>query len=317
MIKIINNILPIVTIICTAIHFNGYSSERPLVVEGRTWWYATSNAATDDGNSIAIFGIRITGKNHNKPAYYDCEMVDEQGDPVSLSPVAYVTQTGNLVGLGIPEDFPFSGRDDFYGNCYYQFSGLFYESLHHRNQLTANLYDFAMEAGSYYQWPWSWYSYSDGNNQTSEPVKIWIESVWTDDMGRKHFNITDRGDNYYGIEGMGEIIEGIGLVNADFMGNDTVVGGLFIAPCAEQLPPITGLEDVRWPSYVHLRSVIDKDGTVVYGREDYHDPSNVVPVGADNVPSPDSAIYDLHGRRVTNPQPGTVYIRDGRKYVAR
>ena len=31
----------------------------------------------------------------------------------------------------------------------------------------------------------------------------------------------------------------------------------------------------------------------------------------------DGAIYDLYGRRVVNPLPGTIYIRDGRKYVAR
>lgn len=31
--------------------------------------------------------------------------------------------------------------------------------------------------------------------------------------------------------------------------------------------------------------------------------------------SPDGTIYDIYGRRVTNPVPGTLYIRDGRKFV--
>lgn len=29
----------------------------------------------------------------------------------------------------------------------------------------------------------------------------------------------------------------------------------------------------------------------------------------------DNAIYDLLGRRVTNPLPGTIYIRNGKKFV--
>ncbi|MDE7412888.1 MAG: hypothetical protein K2N05_03730 [Muribaculaceae bacterium] len=35
-----------------------------------------------------------------------------------------------------------------------------------------------------------------------------------------------------------------------------------------------------------------------------------------NIDTPD-IIFDLHGRRVTNPQPGSVYIRGGKKFVAK
>ena len=61
-----------------------------------------------------------------------------------------------------------------------------------------------------------------------------------------------------------------------------------------------------------LSSVITKDGEMLWD-----DRSGVESVEADANQSTDGTIYDLYGRRVVNPLPGTIYIRDGRKYVAR
>ncbi|MDE7414656.1 MAG: hypothetical protein K2N05_12825 [Muribaculaceae bacterium] len=61
----------------------------------------------------------------------------------------------------------------------------------------------------------------------------------------------------------------------------------------------------------YLSSVFDVDGTYIYGK----------PAGIHNTQitkqDNDSRLYDLHGRRVTNPQPGSVYIRGGKKFVAK
>ena len=65
-----------------------------------------------------------------------------------------------------------------------------------------------------------------------------------------------------------------------------------------------------WDTF--LTSVTTKDGGILWD-----DPSGVESVEADANQSTDGAIFDLYGRRVINPLPGTIYIRDGRKYVAR
>jgi len=64
----------------------------------------------------------------------------------------------------------------------------------------------------------------------------------------------------------------------------------------------------------HLRSVRNSDGEVIYGAD--------APVGVDltitdwcNTES--GAIYDLMGRRVEHVLPGSVYVRDGKKFVGK
>ena len=60
----------------------------------------------------------------------------------------------------------------------------------------------------------------------------------------------------------------------------------------------------------YLTSVFDTDGTIIYGR-----PSNVNTLH-NNYLNNNLKTYDLHGREVTSPVPGSIYIRDGKKFVA-
>lgn len=62
----------------------------------------------------------------------------------------------------------------------------------------------------------------------------------------------------------------------------------------------------------YTSSVTTKEGEILWD-----DSSGIETVVADTTPSAGSTIYDLHGRLVVNPLPGTIYVRDGKKFVAR
>ena len=65
--------------------------------------------------------------------------------------------------------------------------------------------------------------------------------------------------------------------------------------------------------HTELVSVCDSDGTVLYGT-----PSSVENIAVDTVADAnEDIIYDVMGRRVRSTVPGSVYIRGGKKFVAR
>ena len=108
------------------------------------------------------------------------------------------------------------------------------------------------------------------------------------------------------------MIDATGTIESGAMCSNTVIEG--IGPqrgmfCAPQLGWwVTATTDEFW----FLTSVTTKDGEMLWD-----DTSGIESVEADASQSTDGTIYDLYGRRVVTPLPGTIYIRDGRKYVAR
>ncbi|MDE5806966.1 MAG: hypothetical protein K2H76_02535 [Muribaculaceae bacterium] len=66
-----------------------------------------------------------------------------------------------------------------------------------------------------------------------------------------------------------------------------------------------------------LMSVEDEEGNEVFKSTLVHDPDSSVEELVGDALSSSSCIYDLHGREVSVPVPGSIYIRDGKKFVAR
>ncbi len=60
-----------------------------------------------------------------------------------------------------------------------------------------------------------------------------------------------------------------------------------------------------------------EDGVCVFKAEDFTRGQDSVEGVYDYATGMTDAIYDLMGRRVDSPQPGTVYVRDGRKFVGK
>ena len=66
----------------------------------------------------------------------------------------------------------------------------------------------------------------------------------------------------------------------------------------------------------YLKCVYNGEGKLIYGEE-VKLADGVNDIITDKADDADAPVYDLMGRRVTNPLPGSVYIRDGRKFIGR
>ena len=64
-----------------------------------------------------------------------------------------------------------------------------------------------------------------------------------------------------------------------------------------------------------FNNLYDKEGNVLYQGKNITDPLLGGMIEAVENCNRKHAVYDLHGNRVDCPQPGSVYIRDGRKFV--
>ena len=74
-------------------------------------------------------------------------------------------------------------------------------------------------------------------------------------------------------------------------------------------------------SYIITRITLEsvyENGECIFTKEDFMaPPSAIESVTAETVRHADDTIYDLMGRRVDKPQPGTIYIRNGQKFILR
>ncbi len=72
----------------------------------------------------------------------------------------------------------------------------------------------------------------------------------------------------------------------------------------------------------HFASMTDSEGNMLFTGADFNAPAydaGVPEVGFDTglTPAKDNKMYDLNGREIRNPLPGTVYIQNGEKHVAK
>lgn len=174
----------------------------------------------------------------------------------------------------------------------------------HNVNETANeeyqLYDYSLQPGERFRSVAFWET-DLTKDCVGTPIEAEVTKVYT-----KEFNgMIYRYQEYSMIDATGTSESGFGYSNTVIEG----IGpqrGMFCAP------QLGWWITARSYSFCFPTSVTTKDGEMLWD-----DPSGVESVEADANQSTDGTIYDLCGRRVVNPLPGTIYIRDGRKYVAR
>ena len=154
------------------------------------------------------------------------------------------------------------------------------------------LYDYSLEPGE--QW-----TMLDGN--------LGLNDYTVDSCGEEFIDGTpSRTLNFIMDESTLNIklIEGIGITNWGCY--NFLVTRVPIYPIGTIIPPFIGEE-------LELYSVTNSVGEIIYGNR-------VVSGGIDTLSDKlqtQEKTYDLFGREVSDPQPGTVYIRGGKKFVAR
>lgn len=93
-------------------------------------------------------------------------------------------------------------------------------------------------------------------------------------------------------------IEGIGCMD-----------GLLPFPCIEYIKTA----DTSY-SFISLLNVEDEQGNIIFNPGML---SEVSEISNDKLKSESDHIFDLHGREVANPLPGSIYIHNGKKFVAK
>ena len=85
-----------------------------------------------------------------------------------------------------------------------------------------------------------------------------------------------------------------------------------------------GISNTAYGSYIagkvvrYLLWVKDDAGNIIFTQDDFRSPSYSENSGVSDIEyesQVDDRIYDLYGRPVAKPQPGTIYIRRGHKFV--
>lgn len=318
-----------------------------LVEPGKTWWYWSFTSKYEGWDSVII---GLTLDNEDMDGWTPCYALDSLGKRILDVPLARLREQDRIVrirpnlGLYKLENGSSSNEllilSDFIG--YWNGNKLrCAEWNNEENDYTWNpdsiseftLYDFNKKPGDLCQWPWSGYSLNLPEHEQfyNELGDLEIEAVGEEDVPvasseeRRTFKTFDmyyqknseiEADRQFGAK----MMEGIGMVSGTLLPYIATVrccAGFFIAPMSACDPDYSGGFGNR--GMPELYSVEEANGTVLILNEDLY--NNVTGAGiSQSVMDPtssDNRIFDLQGRQVSNPQPGSVYIRGGRKFVAR
>ena len=153
----------------------------------------------------------------------------------------------------------------------------------------------------------------DGESYTG----LQIESWWGEEMDYKVMSV-----EHVEIEGEDHRLMRICPDDGwDYKNGEPIVEGIGIASYG-CLTTINFLIQPSCPCYNHIfNRVLTLDGKVLYRCEGGCDeiPFNDF-TGVANIneqPDADTPLYDIIGRRITDPTPGQLYIRNGKKHIAK
>ena len=92
------------------------------------------------------------------------------------------------------------------------------------------------------------------------------------------------------------------------------IGNIFMGNYLYLLTEPYVLPDDGYDASYVINNIYTDDGAVYYKGRNFQDISGVNEISVEKA---ESIIFDLHGREVANPIPGSIYIRDGKKFVAK
>ena len=332
---------------CMAICHSPVAMAAKLVESGKTWWYESFTSKYEGWNTVII---GLTLDNEDADGWTPCYAIDSIGKRIVNEPLARLQEKDCIVRIRpnlelykIKKENPsyeFLILSDFLG-YWYGNKLICAKWMDDKNVYTWNpdsiseftLYDFNKQVGDLCQWPWSGYEVSKQEDEQLydklgdlEIVSIDEESVpmaateekrdfKTFNMHYQKYQDSDK-EKYY----FAKMMEGIGMVSGrlrPYIPDVRCCSGFFIAPMSACDPDYAGGFGNR--GMPRLFAVEEADGTVLILNEELYD--EITGAGISEAvmhpTSSDNRIFDLHGRRVTNPQPGSVYIRGGKKFVAK
>lgn len=197
------------------------------------------------------------------------------------------------------------------------------------------LYDFNYDIGDTYRWPWTQinYIYPDISENSSIYVKpedrgFSISEVDNQEVEfsnevttkRKVFKLIQSHVDYTNSNHYKPctIVEGIGITSGkpfSYFFDLESWYGFFVSPISATFPPLSGYYDL--PFNPILKAVISDDGTHLYGDQSYQPSTSSISKICNEPQRIGISFIDLHGRPVSSPLRGSVYIRNGKKFVVK
>ena len=256
------------------------SDYKPMLVPGRRWDYFHGGLMDYQHHTFSeyIDGY-ITGDNGVE--YYVIKRTSDINDKI----VGYMREiNGKICRYNTPEE-----RNGW------------------RNHVAETLvYDFSLDADGTFT---TWYFPSFGSSGHGVPLVSTvtvIENGETDKKGKKFkhqiFDVIAKGQYY---------LDGDYVVSLDKRITVLQEVGLTEGGTVSKWDCIHPLNNGDGPNY--LMRVTDPDGTVIY-YDQWAEMMSAGQIECDPAAA-DNRMYDLMGREIRDPQPGTVYIRNGKKYV--
>lgn len=310
-----------------------------MVVPGRTWWYQSGVTKVIDELLRGIpVNIGLTIGDNAPEEWMPCYAIDAEGDFTIPQPLAHLKESDGKVWIRPNlKLYEISGEIDVdiykifrYFLGYWDgnyITGILNPACppHDAENYLWNkdpvreeflLYDFNASVGFKYEWPWAGTNMikDDYTEETYEDIGFFVEKAEEGEDSRKVYEINQKIKTTSYMSGRGKVVEGIGLIESDFISYSEfcfLQTSFFVSPASIQAPPTTGFFDPAPPMLMNVR---EADGTCIYGDESFH--ASISEMVSE--PSPASnKIFDLHGREVSNPLPGSIYIRNGKKFVAK
>ncbi|MDE6410193.1 MAG: hypothetical protein K2K81_08140 [Muribaculaceae bacterium] len=332
------------------------SSAVNLVEPGKIWWYESARvieASQELHFDKVTLGLTLKApESQEAPEWHPCYAVDSLEQNVIDVPICHLKESYGKVwvkpNLELCKIDVKNCSDELYilsiflgywgGNKIIQANEHNYEddpdaTVWNKDPERTEflLYDFNYNVGDAYRWPWSGINFSDpsfkDDQEVLEPIdrgffitKIEDEEAtpsYDDNEKRKIFTIKQAEEKFitYG-KPISDIVEGIGITKGEvcsYYSSSTSWFGFFICPASICLPALSSWFTLPW--IPELMAVIASDGTQIYGDPDYKPSAGVKEITLEKFK--DNKIFNLHGREVSNPLPGSIYIRNGKKFVAK
>ena len=224
-----------------------------------------------------------------------------EGENLHPKPDAEVVVDGDRVYMRITQEYVKK-----HGWCEFDYGAQRFIPATLEEDMEVTLYDFSVKPGDRYQ------TLLFGNFLTTANV---VSTDFRDDIlgGVRQvkiltdFSIQDFNLDYEPGEEFNENYDKFTISYVEKLGNISYGTFTELNPCWYAKTDGKHFETV-------INNVYDSQGEVVYKGKDFNGFASMRDITSD--PKVSQTIYDLHGREVTNPVSGSIYIRNGKKFVA-
>ena len=224
-----------------------------------------------------------------------------EGENLHPKPDAEVVVDGDRVYMRITQEYVKE-----HGWCEFDYGARQFIPASLEEDIEVTLYDFSVKPGDRYQ------TLLFGNFLTTANV---VSTDFRDDIlgGVRQvkiltdFSIQDFNLDYEPGEEFNENYDIFTISYVEKLGNISYGTFTELNPCWYDKTDGKHFETV-------INNVYDSQGEIVYKGKDFDGFASMRDITSD--PKVSQTIYDLHGREVTNPVSGSIYIRDGKKFVA-